>query len=107
MASIPATNRSKTGRAEGPQGSSGEHAAAGSAKRSMTTERPAKEFDCVATMRRIRDQISAEMGGLSDEQLSRWLKSRRYSQPLVRRLAGRTAGPAPPEERTAPTPTDP
>ena len=73
----------------------------------MTTERPAKEFDCVATMRRIRDRISAEMGGLSDEDLRRWLKSRRYTHPLVRRLAGRTAGSAPPEERTAPTPTDP
>ena len=73
----------------------------------MTTERPAKEFDCVASMRRIRDQISAEMGGLSDEDLRRWLKSRRYTHPLVRRLAGLTARSAPPEERTAPTPTDP
>lgn len=73
----------------------------------MTTERPSRNFDCVASMRWIRDQISAEMGGLSDEALRRWLKSRRYSQPLVRRLAGRTAGSAPPEERTAPTPTDP
>lgn len=73
----------------------------------MTTERPAKEFDCVATMRRIRDQISAEMGGLSDEQLSRWLKSRRYTHPLVRRLAGLTARSAPPEERPAATRSDP
>lgn len=52
-------------------------------------ERQERDFDCVASMRKIRDQISAEIGGMSDDELARWLKARQYSDPVVRRLADR------------------
>ncbi|MCY4629111.1 MAG: hypothetical protein OXE58_16285 [Acidobacteria bacterium] len=53
-----------------------------------------KDFDCVASMRKIRDQISAEIAGMSDDELSRWLQSRQYSDPVVRRLASGAQRPA-------------
>lgn len=53
----------------------------------MTVEHPPEKFDCVASMRKIRDQISAEIAGMSGEELARWFNSREYSDPVVRRLA--------------------
>ena len=38
-----------------------------------------KDFDCVASMREVRDAISAEIAGMSAEELRRWFKSREYS----------------------------
>ena len=67
----------------------------------MKSDGKHKEFDCVASMRKIRDQISTEIGGMSDEELSRWLKSRQYSDPVVRRLADRAERSAPLRDRTA------
>ena len=62
----------------------------------MTTDpaRKWKDFDCVASMRRIRDTISSEIAGMSGEELARWFNSREYSDPIVRRLAGRVKAPA-------------
>ena len=46
-----------------------------------------KDFDCVASMREVRDRISAELAGMSGEELRRWFDSREYSDPILRRLA--------------------
>lgn len=68
----------------------------------MTTdpERKEEDFDCVASMREIRDGISAELAGMSGEELRRWFNSREYSDPVVRRLAGRAKRPAPRNDGT-------
>lgn len=50
-------------------------------------ERKERDFDCVASMREIRDGISAEIAGMSGEELRRWFNSREYSDPILRRLA--------------------
>lgn len=55
----------------------------------MTTEAKGKNFDCVRAMRQIRDRISAEIAGKSHDEISRWLDARPYSDPVLRRLAGR------------------
>ena len=60
----------------------------------MKSDGKHKDFDCVASMRKIRDQISAEIAGMSDDELSRWLRSRQYSDPVVRRLASGAKRPA-------------
>jgi hypothetical protein len=46
-----------------------------------------KTFDCVGSMRQIRDRISSEIAEMSYEQLSHWLGSHRYSDPVLERLA--------------------
>ena len=51
----------------------------------------AKTFDSVQTMRQIRDGISKEIENLSHGELIRWLRSHRYSHPLLQRLAERAA----------------
>ena len=50
-------------------------------------ERNREEFDCVASMRKIRDGLSAEIAGMSGAELRRWFNSREYSDPVLRRLA--------------------
>ena len=50
-----------------------------------------KAFDCVETMRQIRDRLSREIENLTYEELSRWLRSHRYQEPLLRRLAEKAA----------------
>ena len=57
-------------------------------------ERKQEDFDCVASMRKIRDGISAEIARMSGEELRLWFNSRDYSDPILRRLAGRTKAPA-------------
>ncbi len=52
-------------------------------------ERKPKDFDCVASVRKIRDGISAEIAGMSGEELRRWFNSREYSDPILRRFASR------------------
>lgn len=48
-----------------------------------------KSFDCVVTMREIRDRISEEISGMNHAELRRWFRSRRYSDPVLQRLASR------------------
>ena len=62
----------------------------------MTTDprRKEKDFDCVASMREIRDGISAELAGMSAAELRHWFNSREYSDPILRRLASRAKRPA-------------
>jgi hypothetical protein len=50
-----------------------------------------KAFDCVQSMRQVRDNLNEEIGDKSYEELIRWLRSYRYSDPFLRRLAERAA----------------
>lgn len=56
-------------------------------------ERKREEFDCVASMRKIRDGLSAEIAGMSGAELRRWFNSRKYSDPILRRLASHAKHP--------------
>jgi hypothetical protein len=56
----------------------------------MSKSRP-KAFDCVQSMRQARDRLNAEIGHKSYEDIVCWLRSYRYSDPFLRRLAGRAA----------------
>lgn len=54
-------------------------------------EPTSKTFDCVQSMREIRDRLSAEIADMNYDELSRWLRSHRYSDPFLRRLAEKAA----------------
>lgn len=54
------------------------------------------ESVCVKTAREARDRISAEIDGMSHEQLVSWLRAHRYSDPLLGRLAAKAAQQADP-----------
>jgi len=60
------------------------------------------EFDCVKTAREARDRISAEIDGMGHEQLVSWLRSHRYSDPLLSRLAAKAGQQANPEADASP-----
>ena len=53
----------------------------------MRSETREKSFDCVAFMREARDRISDKMATMSREEFRHWLRSYRYSDPVLRRLA--------------------
>ena len=55
------------------------------------SERSPKTFDCVQSMRQIRDKLSAEIENLSYDDLAKWLRVRPYSDPILQRLAERAA----------------
>ena len=46
-----------------------------------------KTFDCVQSMRQTRDGISAEIESLSYDELVKWVRGHRYTDPLLQRLA--------------------
>lgn len=48
-----------------------------------------KSFDCVETMREIRDRTSEEISGMNHAELRRWFRAHRYSDPVLQRLASR------------------
>jgi hypothetical protein len=50
-----------------------------------------KTFDCVQSMRQIRDRLSGEIANLSHDELTRWLRSHRHSEPFLQRLAEKAA----------------
>ncbi len=52
---------------------------------------PSKSFDCVQSMRQIRDRLSAEIADMSHDQLVRWLRAHQYSDPFLRGLAEKAA----------------
>lgn len=54
-------------------------------------ESRSKSFDCVQTMRQIRDRLSEEIAGMNHEEIIRWLRSQRYSDPFLQRLADKAA----------------
>ena len=55
----------------------------------MTETVKKKEFDCVRTMREIRDRVSSELAGKTRDERDHWLHAHRYSDPVLRRLARR------------------
>ena len=55
------------------------------------SEPSSKTFDCVQSMREIRDRLSAEIADMSYEALARWLRDYRYSDPLLQRMANEAA----------------
>ena len=58
----------------------------------------AHQFDCVKAAREARDRVSAEIESMSHEQLVSWLRSYRYSDPVLGRLAGKAAQQADPAD---------
>lgn len=54
----------------------------------MTSEE-VRRFDCVRTMRAIRDQISAEIAERSFAELPHGLDTHRYAGPVLQRSAER------------------
>lgn len=67
----------------------------------MTTEPKNKKFDCVAFMREARDHVSDKMATMSREEFRHWLRSYRYSDPVLQRLADETRS-GKPEDGEAP-----
>jgi hypothetical protein len=55
------------------------------------SERSSKTFDCVQNMRQARDKLSAEIEGMTYDELLQWLRSRRYTDPVLQRLANKAA----------------
>ena len=55
------------------------------------SEPSSKTFDCVRSMRQTRDRISAEIESLSYDELVKWLRGHRYTDPLLQRLAENAA----------------
>jgi hypothetical protein len=50
-------------------------------------ESSSKSFDCVQSMREARDRLSAEIADMSYGELTHWLRTHRYSDPILQRLA--------------------
>jgi len=50
-----------------------------------------KTFDCVQSMRQIRDRLSEEIASLTYDELVQWFRSHQYTDPLLRRLAEKAA----------------
>ena len=55
------------------------------------SESTSKSFDCVQSMRQVRDRLSAEIADMSYDELVKWLRAHRYEDPVLRRLAERAA----------------
>lgn len=55
------------------------------------SESTSKTFDCVQSMRQIREKLNEEIADISFEELARWLRSYQYSDPVLKRLAERAA----------------
>jgi hypothetical protein len=55
------------------------------------SERTVESFDCVQNMRQARDRLSAEIAGMSYDELVSWLRSHRYADPRLQRLAEKAA----------------
>jgi hypothetical protein len=61
-----------------------------------------KKFDAVAMMRRIRDDLSAQINGMTLEEELKWLASQEIKDPFLRRLRDKAAQQAEAGERVAP-----
>lgn len=55
------------------------------------SERSSKTFDCVQSMRQARDKLSAEIEGMTYDELVQWLRAHRYTDPVLQRLADKAA----------------
>ena len=47
---------------------------------------PAKTFDAVRMVRRVRDDLSSTIAAMSVEEENRWLRSTEFADPTLRRL---------------------
>lgn len=65
------------------------------------SERSSKSFDCVESMRQARDKLSAEIEDMTYDEMLRWLRSRRYTDPVLQRLADKAAQQADAADRPA------
>ena len=70
----------------------------------MTSTTQPKPFDCVASMREIRNRISAEIADMSYSELSQWLAEQVHDDPFFSRIPkpgqpGRPDQVARPQER--------
>ena len=54
-------------------------------------ERAPKTFDCVQSMRQARDRLSAEIEGMSYDEMVRWFRGHRYTDPVLQGLAEKAA----------------
>jgi hypothetical protein len=50
-----------------------------------------KTFDCVQSMRQIRDRLSGEIATMTYDELVQWLRSHHYADPFLQRLAQKAA----------------
>ncbi len=50
-----------------------------------------KKFDAVAMMREIRDELSAQINGMTLEEELKWLASQELRDPFLRRLRDKAA----------------
>ena len=48
----------------------------------MTSKNRTKSFDCVKSVREIRDRVSAEIANMSYEELRRWLDTQVQQDPF-------------------------
>ncbi|MEW6746818.1 MAG: hypothetical protein AB1486_29100 [Planctomycetota bacterium] len=55
------------------------------------SERRSKTFDCVQSMRQARDKLSAEIAGMSYDEVVQWLRRHRYTDPVLQSLAEKAA----------------
>jgi N-acetylglucosamine kinase-like BadF-type ATPase len=50
-----------------------------------------RTFDCVQSMRKVRDKLSAEIADMNHDELVRWLRLHRYEDPVLQQLADKAA----------------
>ena len=50
-----------------------------------------KTFDCVQSMRQIRDRLSGEIATLTYDELVQWFRSHHYTDPFLQRLSEKAA----------------
>ena len=53
------------------------------------TAKALKDYDCVKSTREIRDRIAAKMARMSRDERVKWLNTREYSDPILRRFAAK------------------
>lgn len=62
---------------------------------------PSKTFDCVQNMRQTRDRLSEEIAEMNYDELTKWLRTHQYTDPLLQRLAERAAQQADAADRSS------
>lgn len=60
-----------------------------------------KGFDCVQHMRQARDRLNAETANMNYDELVEWLRTHRYTDPVLQRLAETAAQQASAADRPA------
>lgn len=50
-----------------------------------------KQFDCVQSTREARDKVSESIADMPYDDLVAWVRSHRYADPLLERLAAKAA----------------